>query len=456
MSRRFLVTAALPYANNRLHLGHIAGAYLPADIYVRYLRMAGEDVVFVCGSDDHGVPTTITAQQDGCTPQEVVSRYRAMQEKAFAGLRIEFDIFSGTSISPRHEEFSQEFFRVNFEKGHIVPRDTEQFYCASCDRYLPDRYVEGRCPHCHSAGARGDQCEACGRFIEQTQLVDPYCAVCRSAPELRRTRHWFFQLDHFADGLLEWLDGREGWRENVHNFARAWVKDGLPERSITRDLSWGVPVPLEEARGKVLYVWFDAPIGYLSFTQELFERRGDPEGWRRYWQDPEARLVHFIGKDNIVFHAVIWPAMLMGRGELNLPWNIPANEFLNLKGEKFSKSKRHAVWADEILEEHPADRIRYYLTAIAPEGRDTSFTFEDFTKRNNEELSDVVGNLCHRVFTFSGRYFDNKVPEGVAADAAGAKILARIGESRDAWRNALEGCRIKEALGIAVNLAREG
>ncbi len=337
-----------------------------------------------------------------------------------------------------------------------MPRDTEQFFCDHCDRFLPDRYVEGDCPSCQASAARGDQCDSCGKSFEQTELQNPYCVVCRNVPKARTTRHWFLRLGEYQEALQAWLEGVSGWRDNVRNFALGSVKEGLPERSITRDLSWGVPVPLEEARDKVLYVWFDAPIGYLSFTRELFEERGDPQGWRRYWQGPECRMFHFLGKDNIYFHAVIWPAMLMGQQDLNLPHNIPASEYLNFRGEKLSKSTGNAVWADAALKKYSTDRLRYYLTANAPEGRDTSFTYEDFTKRNNEELSDVLGNLCHRVFTFAERYLDGRMPDGVASYSGARELFTSIASVRDRWRDLLKSCRFKEALHSVMHLAREG
>ncbi|MGE3165375.1 MAG: methionine--tRNA ligase [Planctomycetota bacterium] len=456
MKRRFLVTGALPYANNRPHIGHVAGVYLPADVYVRYLRMRGDDVLFVCGSDDHGVPVTISAQKEGLSPPAIVERYNRAQRSAFASLGIEFDIYSGTSTCPHHVAASQDFFRRIHEAGDIVPRETEQFYCLTCNRYLPDRYVEGTCPRCRTAGARGDQCDHCGESYEQTLLIDPYCATCKSVPEIRRTTHWFLRLDRYQERLVEYLSGRKGWRETVRNFALGLVKQGLPERSITRDLDWGVPVPLPEAEGKVLYVWFDAPIGYLSFTQELFAARGEPEGWRRYWEDPTSRIVHFIGKDNTIFHAVIWPAMLIGHGGLDLPFDVPANEHLHLGGAKISKSTGNAVWAEDLVAEYGSDRVRYYLTAIAPEGRDTTFTYEDFIQRNNEVLSDVLGNLCHRVFTFAERYFDSRVPTGVAGDATAAGLYAHIAQARDRWLELIEAIRLRDAQWAVIDLAREG
>jgi len=458
MTRRTLVTAALPYANYKPHLGHVAGVYLPADITVRFLRLRGEEVLFICGSDDHGVPITISAQKEGVTPAEITAKYRREQLSTFTSLGIEFDRYSGTSVSPGHAALSQEFFTKIRERGDIEPRDTEQFFCRKDDRFLPDRYVEGTCPICGAAGARGDQCDTCGNSFEQTRLGSPRCAICGTVPEVRATRHWFFRLDRYQERLEEWLASREGWRENVRNFALGIVREGLPARSITRDLSWGVPVPLAEAAGKVLYVWFDAPIGYISFTKELYAERGDPEGWKRWWQDPECRILHFLGKDNIIFHAVIWPAMLMGHGDYTLPADIPANEYLNFKGEKFSKSRGVGVWADEILERYPADRVRYYLAAIAPEGRDTNFSWEEFIQRNNAELSDVVGNLAHRVFTFVERYYGSAVPgDAGGADAELAReILPLVAGARDRWVAALERTKLREGLGIAIDLARAG
>ncbi len=456
LGERTIVTAALPYANYKPHLGHVAGVYLPADIYVRFLRLLGHDVIYICGSDDHGVPITISAQNEGVSPEEITAKYREVQREVFDGLQIKFDHYSGTSISPPHAELSQEFFSKIHERGDIEPRDTEQFYCTSCDRYLPDRYVEGSCPVCAADGARGDQCDSCGNSFEQTELLNPHCATCESVPEIRSTRHWFFRLDRYQDQLKEWLLERKGWRDNVRNFALGVVREGLPARSITRDLSWGVPVPLEEATGKALYVWFDAPVGYVSFTREWAEAQGDGDAWRKYWQSPDSRIVHFLGKDNIIFHAVIWPAMLLGHGDYQTPTDIPANEYLNFAGEKFSKSKGVGVWVDEILEAYPADRVRYYLTAIAPEGKDSNFSWEEFVARNNDELSDVVGNLGHRVFTFVDRYFDGKVPVGGRDGELAQQLLPEIAEHRDRWRKALAGYRFREGLSIVVELARVG
>lgn len=453
---RYLVTAALPYANNQLHLGHIAGVYLPSDIYVRYLRLIGEDVVFICGSDDFGVPVTISAQKENSTPEEVVSRYHAQQEKTFAALDIEFDIYSGTSTCPHHRELAQDFFERNLANDRFVVRESEQHYCSTCDRFLPDRYVEGTCPYCQASGARGDQCDACGRGFEATELVDPHCVTCGSAPALRPTTHWYFKLPEFAGELESWLDKKAHWRDNVRNYALGLVREGLKERCITRDLQWGVPVPVEGAEGKVLYVWFDAPIGYVSFTKEFFAGQGDPDGWKRYWCDPESRIVHFLGKDNIIFHAVMWPAMLLGRGEIQLPYDIPANEYLNYKGEKFSKSRGIGSTALDAVSQYPVDRLRFYLNAVAPEGKDSSYSEEDLVRRNNDELSDVYGNFCHRVLTFATKHVGGVVPEGRRADAGLPPILNDIRIARDRWRRRLDHCQLKDAQAAVIDLARAG
>ena len=455
-SRRVLITAALPYANNHPHLGHVAGVYLPADTYNRYLRLTGVETIFICGSDDHGVPITISAQKENSTPQEVVKRYRTIQEQVFSSLAIEFDHYSGTSTCEGHYELAQEFFLKIKECGDIEERVSDQFRCAGCEMFLPDRYVEGTCPLCRASNARGDQCDSCGGGFEQDQLIDPICANCGASPQLTATKHWFFRLDRYEDRLEEWLGSREGWRDNVRNFSRAIVKKGLPARSITRDLEWGVPVPLEEAGDKVLYVWFDAPIGYISFTREMFKARGREDEWRSWWSDEDVEIVHFLAKDNILFHAVIWPAMLMGQQEFQLPANIPANEFLNFKGEKFSKSRGVGVTAEQILKQFDTDRVRYYLTAIAPEGRDTSFTWEDFIQRNNDELSDVIGNFAHRVFTFTEKNYESKVPEGAANSPFEPEVLQVIENARKGWASALERQKFREALDTVVKLARNG
>ena len=450
---RYLVTSALPYANGPLHLGHLAGAYLPADIYVRYLRSRGEDVIYVCGTDEHGVPITITAEKMGITPQEVVDRFHGIIREDFGQFGISFDNFSRTSL-PEHHHFAQEVFLELLEKGLIVPRTMKQLYCDSCGRFLPDRYIDGTCPKCGSEEARGDQCESCGTWLEPLELVEPQCSVCGSNPEVRQTRHWFLRLDSFQDWLEQWLEGRTGWREGVLSYCRGWLNDGLRERAITRDIEWGVPVPLDDAEGKVLYVWFEALLGYVSSTRELFAERGDPDGWKRYWKDEQTRLVHFIGKDNIVFHAVIEPSVLHGLGGFVLPWNVPANEFLNISGRKQSTSRGTAVWMRSYLRSLPADPMRYALAINAPESRDTDFSWEEFMVRNNE-LADVLGNFANRTLKFAQRRFEGAVPEAEYGNEE-KELLADAVRTGEEIGGLIERFRLKEACRQAMALARRG
>jgi len=419
---KYLVTSALPYANGKLHIGHVAGAYLPADIFVRWLKLHHEDVIYICGTDEHGTPISISADQEGVSPAEVVKRYHESIRDAFAALEIEFDNFSGTS-RPAHYQLSQDFFSALYDKGHVIPRVTRQFYCKHDKRYLPDRYVEGTCPRCQDPGARGDQCDACGQIYETTTLIEPRCKICGNKPEIRETTHWYLQLNDFKEHLERWIATKDYWKENVRNFMLNLLEQGLVERPITRDLSWGVPVPLADAGDKVLYVWFEAPIGYISSTVEWAERIGQPERWKDYWLDPETRLVHFIGKDNIIFHALIWPAVLMGQNQSYcLPYDIPANEFLNLEGQKLSTSHNWAIWADEIAAKFPAEYIRYYLACIAPEKGDSDFSFRDFQQKVNGELNNVLGNLANRVFAFSGKNFEGRIAHPQLSPAAKAVL----------------------------------
>lgn len=451
---RYLVTSALPYANGPLHLGHLAGAYLPADIYVRFLRLRGEDVVFVCGTDEHGVPITLTAEKQGRTPREVVDEYHEVIRRDFEAFGIGFDNFSRTS-RPEHFRFAQEVFLDLLGKGCITEKPMRQLHCASCNRFLPDRYVLGTCPRCGTGGARGDQCESCGSWLDALELVEPACSICSSRPAPRETRHWFLRLDLFQDWLREWLDGRENWRDNVLKYCRGWLDEGLQERAITRDIDWGVPVPLEGAEGKVLYVWFEALLGYVSSTRELFERRGRPDAWREYWKGSDTRLVHFIGKDNIVFHAVIEPAILHGLGGFVLPWNIPANEFLNISGQKQSTSRGTAVWMRDYLKAFPPDPMRYALAINAPEGRDTEFSWAEFRARNNE-LADVLGNFVNRTVSFAHREFGGEVPRGGTPGEAEAALFASAASARDELAEHISAFRLKAACAGAMALAREG
>ncbi len=406
---KYIVTSALPYANGKLHVGHVAGAYLPADIFVRYLRMKNEDVIYICGTDEHGTPISISADKEGISPEDVVKRYHDSIKEAFDGVGIEFDNFSGTARKPHHA-ISQEFFTQLFNKGHIQSKTTLQFYCEHDKRYLPDRYVEGVCPRCGADGARGDQCDKCGQIYDTTTLKEPKCKICGNAPIIRETTHWFLQLDSFRDKLHKWLEGKEYWKENVRNFMLGLLEQGLIERSITRDLSWGVPVPLPDAEGKVLYVWFDAPIGYISSTMEWAINSGSPDRWKDYWLDPDTRLIHFIGKDNIIFHALIWPAMLMGQDKpYALPYDIPANEFMNLEGDKISTSRNWAIWVDEFVKEFDGEYLRWYLAVNAPEKQDSDFSFKDFQARINGDLNNTLGNLANRVFAFANKNFDGVI-----------------------------------------------
>jgi len=452
---KILVTAALPYANGPLHLGHLAGAYIPADVYVRYQRLKGSDVIFICGSDEHGVPITIRADAERIAPQEVVDRYHVIMKNSFDRLGIRFDNYSRTSL-PLHHRISQDFFLRLYHKGYIREESVRQLYCAACRRFLPDRYIEGECPHCHSPGARGDLCETCGRWLEPEQLINPRCKICGATPEMRETRHWFFRLPEFQKPLEEWQASKKHWKSNVREFSSGWFSEGLTDRSITRDIDWGIPVPLEGAAGKVLYVWFDAPIGYISSTVEWSQKQNQPELWRRYWCDPQTRLIHFIGKDNIVFHAIVWPAMLMAHGEFILPDNIPANEFLTIEGKKLSTSRNWAVWVDDYLAVFPPDPLRYYLSANAPENKDADFAWKDFQTHNNSELADVLGNLINRSLAFVEKHFEAKVP---AAGELSGEDRAILGASEQATREigaSLEDFQVRAAVGQLMDLARKG
>ncbi|MGC8766638.1 MAG: methionine--tRNA ligase [Brevinematia bacterium] len=397
---RYIITAALPYANGPLHIGHIAGAYLPADIYYRYKKMKGDDVIFICGTDEHGVPITIRAMQEKTTPEEIIKKYHKLIKESFDKMRIEFDNFSGTHREV-HFKISQELFLNVVKNGYTVEKEQEQFYCENDKMFLPDRYITGKCPKCGYEYAKGDQCEKCGSTLEPTDLIDPKCAICGSKPVIKKTKHWYFVLSKFEKQLKEYLESKTDWRPNVRDFALSWIKEGLKDRPISRDLNWGIPLPLEGTEGKVMYVWFEAPIGYISSTIEWAEKIGQPDKWKEYWLNQETRLIHFIGKDNIPFHAIIWPATLMAQHESwILPYNIPANEFMNLEGEKISTSRNWAIWIDEITAEFNPDSVRYYLCLNMPETRDSNFYWKEFQEKNNEELANAFGNLVSRVLKF--------------------------------------------------------
>ena len=448
-----MVTAALPYANGPVHIGHLAGVYVPADIYVRYLRLKGEDVVFVGGSDEHGVPITIKAKKEGVTPQDIVDRYHKIIKESFEGLGISFDVYSRTT-SKIHAKTASDFFKKLYDKGEFVEKTTMQYYDEDAHQFLADRYIVGTCPHCGNTRAYGDQCEACGTSLNATDLIDPKSAITGNVPVLRETKHWYLPLDKWEPRLRQWiLEEHKEWRPNVYGQCKSWLDLGLQPRAVSRDLDWGVPVPVEGAEGKVLYVWFDAPIGYISNTKELL-----PDDWEKYWKDKDSRIVHFIGKDNIVFHCIIFPAMLMAEGSYQLPDNVPANEFLNLEGDKISTSRNWAVWLNEYLEDLPGkqDVLRYVLTANAPETRDNDFTWKDFQARNNNELVAILGNFVNRTLVLTHKYFDGIVPacgELTDYDRASLNEFADVKATLEKY---LDTFRFRDAQKEAMNLARIG
>ncbi len=452
---RTLVTAALPYANGPIHLGHLAGVYVPADIYVRFLRLQGEQVLFICGTDEHGVPITLTAEKEGISPKELVDRnYQGIRD-SFAALGVDFDNFSQTS-RPIHYETSQAFFLDLHGSGVLEKGTSRQFYSEQTGRFYPDRYVEGTCPNCGSDRARGDQCEACGSQLDPEQLIEPHSVTDGAAITLEETEHWFFPLGKLQSWLEPWIESHPEWRENVLNYCRGWFAQGLGNRAVTRDLDWGVPVPLPGHEGKVLYVWFDAPIGYISATKEWAAERGDPEDWRRWWQSPSTRLIHFIGKDNIVFHAILFPAMLHAHSEAYVvPDNVPANEFLNLEGDKLSTSRGYAVWLPDYLEKFPPDSLRYCLARNLPETRDTNFTWDDFRDRHNGELADALGNFVNRTLTFVGKYFEGRVPPRGSLRPEDESALQRILDTAGEIEGQLREFRIRAATETLFLLTKE-
>ncbi len=452
--KRTLVTTALPYANGPVHIGHLAGVYVPADIYTRFLRLRGEDVVMVGGSDEHGVPITIRARKEGVTPQDVVDRYHKLIKDSFEGLGISFDVYSRTT-SATHAETATEFFRHLYDNGQFIEKTTEQYYDEEGGRFLTDRNIVGECPVCHAQGAYGDQCEKCGSTLSPSELINPRSAETGATPVLRPTSHWFLPLDRWQADLEKWiLEGHKEWKTNVYGQCKSWLELGLQPRAVTRDLDWGIPVPVEGADGKVLYVWFDAPIGYISNTRELL-----PDTWEKYWKDPETRIINFIGKDNIVFHCIIFPAMLMAYGDnFQLPDNVPANEFLNLEGDKISTSRNWAIWLHEYLADFPGkqDVLRYVLTANAPETKDNDFTWRDFQSRNNSELVAILGNFVNRAMVLTHKYFGGKVPACGALTEAEDTLIAEISRLKEQVTQALETFHFREALRLAMDMARAG
>lgn len=451
--KRTLVTTALPYANGPVHIGHLAGVYVPADIYVRYKRMKGDEVLFIGGSDEHGVPIAIKAKAEGVSPQEVVDRYHTLIKASFARLGIDFDIYSRTT-SETHEKTASAFFTKLYESGKLIEQTSEQYYDPEAKQFLADRYITGTCPHCHNERAYGDQCEACGTSLSATDLIDPHSAISGAKPELRETKHWYLPLGDYESFLREWiLEGHKEWKPNVYGQCKSWLDLGLQPRAVTRDLDWGIPVPLQGAEGKVLYVWFDAPIGYISNTKELL-----PDSWRTWWCDPETRMIHFIGKDNIVFHCIIFPAMLKAEGSFNLPDNVPANEFLNLEGDKISTSRNWAIWLHEYLDEMPGkeDVLRYVLTANAPETKDNDFTWRDYQARNNNELVAIYGNFVNRALVLTHKYFDGKVPPLGRLTEIDEEMLREVAAIPAELDDQLEHFHFREALKTAMQLARIG
>jgi len=450
--KRHLVTSALPYANGPIHIGHLAGVYVPSDIYTRYLRMRGEDVISICGSDEHGVPITLKARKERITPQEVVDRYHELNKKAFADFGIAFDIYSRTSNKIHYETASQ-FFRKLYDKGEFVEKTTSQYYDEEAGCFLADRYITGTCPHCGNEEAFGDQCEKCGTSLSPTDLINPKSTISGSAPVMRDTLHWYLPLDKHEPWIRKWiLEEHTEWKPNVYGQCKSWLDQGLQPRAVSRDLDWGVPVPLGNAKGKVLYVWFDAPIGYISATREL-----TPD-WEKYWKDPETRMVHFIGKDNIVFHCIIFPAMLKAEGSYILPDNVPANEFLNLENDKISTSKNWAVWLHEYLEDFPGkqDSLRYALCASAPETKDNDFTWKEFQARNNNELVAILGNFVNRTLVLTANYYNGTVPVPGVMNDYDRETVKSIMTCRENTESNLEAFRFRQALAEAMNLARLG
>jgi len=451
--KRTTVTSALPYANGPVHIGHLAGVYIPADIYVRYLRLKGEEVLFIGGSDEHGVPITIKAKKEGVTPQDIVDRYHGIIKKSFEDFGITFDIYSRTTSST-HKALASEIFKTIEAKGGFVEKTSEQYFDESAQQFLADRYITGKCPHCGNENAYGDQCEACGTSLSPTDLIDPKSAISGAVPVMRETKHWYLPLDQHEAWLRKWiLEDHKEWKPNVYGQCKSWLDMGLQPRAVSRDLDWGIPVPVAGAEGKVLYVWFDAPIGYISNTKELL-----PDSWEKWWKDPETRLLHFIGKDNIVFHCIVFPAMLKAEGSYILPDNVPANEFLNLEGDKISTSRNWAVWLHEYLEEFPGkqDVLRYVLTANAPETKDNDFTWKDFQARNNNELVAIFGNFINRALVLTQKYYDGKVPALGELTDYDKQTLEEFVNVKAEVEKLLNNFRFRDAQKEAMTLARIG
>ncbi len=450
--KRYLVTSALPYANGPVHIGHLAGVYVPSDIYTRYLRLKGADVISICGSDEHGVPITIKARKEGVTPQDIVDRYHNLIKRSFEGLGISFDIYSRTT-SPTHNKTASDFFRKLYDEGKFIEQSSEQYYDEEAKTFLADRYIVGTCPKCGNERAYGDQCEKCGSTLSPDELIDPHSAVSGSKPVKRETKHWYLPLNDYEQMLREWiLEGHKEWKSNVYGQCKSWLDGGLQPRAVSRDLDWGIPVPVEGAEGKVLYVWFDAPIGYISATKDLTNE------WEKYWKDEETKLVHFIGKDNIVFHCIVFPSMLKAHGDYILPENVPSNEFLNLEGDKISTSRNWAIWLHEYLEEFPGkeDVLRYVLCANAPETKDNDFTWKDFQARNNSELVAILGNFVNRALVLTQKYYNGVVPACGELTDYDKETIAELQQIKAQLERNIENYHFREALKDAMNFARIG
>lgn len=453
MAERIFIGVAWPYANGPLHLGHIAGAYLPADIFARYQRLKGNEVLMVSGSDQHGTPVTLRAEAEGKSPQEVVARYHQGFLESWRKLGISFDLYTTTGTQ-NHAQVVQDFFLKLLEKGHIYKGKMPLPYCANCRRFLPDRYVEGTCPNCRSPRARGDQCDDCGKPLNPVDLLDPRCSICQNVPEIRDSEHFFLRLSAFSDRLKSWVKKQTHWRPNVLNFTLRYLDEGLRDRAITRDIEWGIPIPLPGFEKKRIYVWFEAVIGYLSASKEWAQSRGDSEKWRAFWQG-DVKSYYFIGKDNIVFHTIIWPAMLMGYGDLNLPYNVPANEFLTLEGKKLSTSRNWAVWIPDYLERYPADPLRYLMSINMPETSDADFSWREYVRRNNDELVATYGNLVQRVLSFTYRNFNQSIPEVGELDAECKALLRRAEGTLETVDRLLYNCQFRDSIREAMALAQE-
>ena len=454
MSERIFIGVAWPYANSPLHLGQIAGAYLPPDIFARYHRTKGNEVLMVTGSDIHGTPITISAEREGKTPAQIADKYHQQFLKDWQQLGISFDLFTTTGTT-NHTEVAQDIFITLFNKDYIYKDTVKQAFCAACQRFLPDRYIEGTCPHCGFNGARGDQCDECGQPLNPVELIQPRCGICGATPEFKNSEHFFLKLTAFRDRLLSWVREQKHWRPNVLNFTMSYLEGGLKDRAITRDIDWGIPLPLEGYPGKRIYVWFEAVIGYLSASKEWAKSTGNAEKWRDFWQDENVKSYYFIGKDNIPFHTIIWPAMLMGYGDLNLPYDVPANEYLTIEGKKLSSSRNWAVWLPDYLSRYEPDPLRYLLSINMPETGDTDFSWHEFVRRNNNELVATYGNLVHRVLTFTYRSFDGCVPVPGELDSRSQALIEQAKDTLNTMDRLIYQCHFREAIKSAMSLAQE-